>query len=791
MPSGKMMGMKSTNWIRMIAWACLLGGVLIIAWQAASGGGSDKVFNIGLVAMIAGSVLRVYGKYRRSNRRVGVPREPPESRRVVLLLLAMLPRAAAAAQAADTGSAVELSSDDTAIRVEARDDQLIVTSLVDRADEFDWIRGAADPVPMPLIQSLEIAGKRAVIHWRFAGLDAKNGRKGAKSLRFRCDRPSLELVSTWSAAAGPGPIEHELVVFNRGNEPVMLPAQDSLALRAAAPVGHTLEQWWVDKGGGRPTAQGTHHQQLSEGTETRVECWPSGRDTPRDAIPWTTVQDVNGRRGFYAGIEFTARLRIAVKASSATDKAAGPILDMNLGLQDKSKDSFATCVNPGEGFAAPPVFIGCYQGDVDDGANRLRRWVAASVKPPARDERYPLLVNNSWGSGMAVDEPLARKMIDESAQLGLELFHIDAGWFEGVGDWRPQARKFPNGLAPIADYAHSKGLKFGLWVGWTQGGDRVDAAHRILSVRDPEMADWFWSDYPADWKPADFSGATVCLADPIAVQWCTRTLRGIIRDFKLDLLEHDQPMVVDGCQRTDHRHTRSAIDAGYRAAQGYYQVYDTLRSENPNLLFENCVNGGHMIDYGAVRRCHYISITDTYDPLSNRQAFYDAAFTLPPAMCECYIENIAVHSLAQFRSMLRSGMMGWCTIMTDTSKWTPRQHEAAKRQFALYKQQLRPLIQDGDLYHVSDRPDGVRWDGIEYFDAKTGRGALFAFRGNNDESRHALRLKGLSSVAQYALSFEDGSSPAIIARGADLMETGVELNLPERETSELVFIERR
>src|ERR1700730_1181260 len=155
-------------------------------------------------------------------------------RRVVLLLLAMLPRAAAA-QTADMGSAVELSSDDTAIRVEALDDQLIVTSLVSRADGFDWIRGAADPVPIPLIQSLEIAGQRADIHWRFAGLAAKKGRTGAKSLRFRCDRPSLELVSTWTAAAGPGPIEHELVVFNRGNEPVVLPAQDSLALRAAAP----------------------------------------------------------------------------------------------------------------------------------------------------------------------------------------------------------------------------------------------------------------------------------------------------------------------------------------------------------------------------------------------------------------------------------------------------------------------------------------------------------------------------------------------------------------------------
>jgi drug/metabolite transporter (DMT)-like permease len=73
-----MVGMKSTDRIRTAAWACLLCGVLIIAWQAASGGGSDKLFNIGLVAMITGSVLRVYGKYRRSNRRADVPHEPAE-----------------------------------------------------------------------------------------------------------------------------------------------------------------------------------------------------------------------------------------------------------------------------------------------------------------------------------------------------------------------------------------------------------------------------------------------------------------------------------------------------------------------------------------------------------------------------------------------------------------------------------------------------------------------------------------------------------------------------------------
>jgi hypothetical protein len=71
--------MKASDWIRIVAWACLLTGISLVAWQAASGNNSDMLFNIGVMALITGSVLRVYGKYRSSNRRVDLSREPPEN----------------------------------------------------------------------------------------------------------------------------------------------------------------------------------------------------------------------------------------------------------------------------------------------------------------------------------------------------------------------------------------------------------------------------------------------------------------------------------------------------------------------------------------------------------------------------------------------------------------------------------------------------------------------------------------------------------------------------------------
>jgi alpha-galactosidase len=456
---------------------------------------------------------------------------------------------------------------------------------------------------------------------------------------------------------------------------------------------------------------------------------------------------------------------------------------------DPSDREFRSRLADGERFVTPTAFVGCYRGGVDDGANRLHRFVAAHLRPPVSDARYPLLVNNSWGSGMAVDEALARHMIDDSAALGVELFHIDAGWFRGVGDWHPDTRKFPQGLAPVSDYTHSKGMLFGLWVGWTQGG--TDArGMETLAVTNPNQRDWFTHDYTPTWKPSDFTGATVCLADPPAREWCLEELRRIVTTYKLDLLEHDQIMIVDQCERSDHGHTMSPADIAYHASRGYYSVYDQLRKEHPTLLLEDCVNGGRTVDFGIVQRTHYISITDTYDPMSNRRAFYDSSYPLPPSMCECYIENKPGPSMATFKTMLRSGMMGWCTLMCDTGAWSKEQHDTARRQVEIFKKWIRPLINDGDLYHVSTRPDDARWDGMQYIDAKTRKGIVFGFRGAKAvKTSHEFKLQGLDRSASYKVWSEDGTVPQSQFTGAQLMDEGLKVELSDPGASELIYLQ--
>ena len=684
-----------------------------------------------------------------------------------------------------------VSTQNTLVRVSAKDDQLILTTLSTGANAKNWSSSAINRTK--LLGWANIKGQDVPLHWQLVA-KKQSASPSRLEFTFRCATPNLIARSEWRAATTSGAIEHTLSIVNLGEEPVMLGRQESLSWSFRPAKGHHLQSWWVEKGAGRPSLTGVHTDPVGPNFKQTVLCQPYVADKEaysedwhgRDAIPWVSVYDQTAHSGWYAGVEFSGRTSIRMVSPS------GPqiLVSMGLAAEPKGSPDFRTIVLPGETYVLPTVFIGCYSGTVEDGCNQLKHWVDSALRPKAADSRYPLLTLNSWGSDMAINAPLAKSMISNASKLGMELFHVDAGWFRGVGDWNSNPIKFPQGIREISDNAHANGLKFGLWVGWTQGGTQPDAEDRatILNVHAPDRQSWFAKDYAADWKPADFVGADLCLANKDAAAWSLNLLTDVVGKYKVDMLEHDQRMMVDSCVRADHGHTNTRGDTAYRATLGYYGVYDDLRKKFPNLMFEDCVNGGRMVDFGAAKRVDYFSITDSYFPIANRRAFWDTSYVMPPAMCECYVMAMPTKTIPEFKNILRSGLMGWCSIMQDPGKWSPEQMAAAKQEFSIYKTLLRPLIRDGNLYHVSQRPDGKRWDGVEYVSRNSKTGVLYAFRGTTAESRHTYILQGLSAHRRYRLRFADGGQPDQILMGEQLMKGGVTVNLSDPETSQLVFV---
>ncbi len=652
---------------------------------------------------------------------------------------------------------------------------------------------------------MELGGTTAKLLWRFASEASRSDSHHVEYV-YENDQPHLRLHWIWETKASFGPAEHTIVIENLSGEEIWLPMLNSLVLNWKIADKKSILEFHVEKGANTPSVEGTHQEPVTEGYR-----WTGHSSTyahpiegeAREIIPAEFVYPSNeSQTGWYAGIEFSGRTRIQLERH-------GDSLSSVLGL-DPEPGPYRTRLAAGGSFETPRIFLGTFNNGPDGVGNQLRPWVRTVLGNAEawKDPQYPLTVNNSWGSGMQVDEALALRMIAESKELGLEMFHIDAGWFRGVGDWYPDPKKFPHGLASIADEAHRQGLRFGIWVDWTQAA--LDTDPGALNVRDPKVRDWLVNDLPPDWKPEEFKGQTIDIGVPAAKEYAGKEVKRIVEDYHLDMLEHDGYLVAEGCTRDDHPHAppiRSSLhlthdsgfdfslgsnstDVSYHAVRAYYDIYAQLRKDHPGLLLEICNDGGRMVDFGSAAHGDYFSITDSYDPLSNRRAFYDTSYVLPAAMLESYVEKWPVPTLDNFRYMLRSGMMGWTTIMLDTTQWSPEQHNAAKEAIALYKLQLRPLIRDARLYHISKRPDGVHWDGIEYLDPERGNGAVFAFRGTvSDENNHTFLLRGLDAKQHYRLHYQDRSSPDTEIAGSALMEAGLPVHLQYPLSSELIFIE--
>jgi hypothetical protein len=695
---------------------------------------------------------------------------------------------------------VVLRTSDLSLRLQAGPAQprLLAFAGPDRAQ---WKNAAFEVFPA----AVEIEGRSVPLRWRHVPARDTNSQRRV-SFVYESTQPHIRIEWRWQARAPFGALEHTITVQNLSAHEFWLPMIDSLALEIAQHSAIPLTNFYVEKGADTPSAQGTHFETINDGYSWRghstTYAFPRKGES-REVIPAEIVFDPgHAQSGWFAGIEFSGRTRIALTRSGLT-------LSSRLGL-DPEPGPFRTRLAPGESFSTPTAFLGAFLGGPDGAGNQLRPWIRSVLGNPItwRDSHYPLVVNNSWGSGVAVDEALALRMIDESSDLGMEMFHLDAGWFRNVGDWVADSKKFPHGLSAIADAAHARGLRFGLWTDWTQAALSTEPG--ALNVHDPVVRDWLVTDMAADWKPEEYKGQTIDIGVPAAHEWASHELESIVTGNHLDMLEHDGYLVAQGCVREDHPHAppnRSSMrivkdwasefviadnstDVSYHAVRSYYILYEQLRRDHPSLLFEICNDGGRMVDFGSAAHGDYFSITDTYDPLSNRRAFYDASYLLPPPMLETYVEKWQARDLPGFLYMLRSGMMGWLSIMQDTSSWSAEERQAAKFAIELYKARLRPLIRDAHLYHVGSRPDGVHWDGTEYIDSARAHGVLYAFRGSVlDQSEHVFTLAGLEPTRFYKLHFQDRSSPEITQSGAQLMKTGLNVHLAEPYSSELVFLD--
>jgi alpha-galactosidase len=603
-------------------------------------------------------------------------------------------------------------------------------------------------------------------------------------LVYKHRRLPLEIAVQYFTWGDTGVFTRQLTVVNKGDKPVRVESLPSLALQL--PEGeYELAYLWGGWGHERQLAS----EELTASGRSFVST--RGRST-NGFSPWFCLHNRNLGVRFLGQLAYSGNWRMSFNRHPDGRKLEEENLDVGLGMLPDFSGPLA--LYPQESFALPAVAFTATAGDLDEGANQLHRYQRQFVVPrtPTND---PLLVQfNSWypfPGKMTVEE--MKRCAEVAAKLGSEVFVLDAGWFSGknwsreLGDWTPNAEEYPRGIQELAEYVHSKGMKFGIWVEIENLG--------VDSKMFREHPDWCLA---YNGKPLlVYERYHLNFAKPEVREWARTIIDGLVKDYEIEWLKIDYNIDIGDqfdppgiMERRGH-----VLDDHLR---NYYKWLDEVRAAHPNLVIENCSSGGTRFDLGIMAHTHTTWLSDEVRPFPSVQLGYGCTVEFIPEVCNHWMvgnkdngEIALSNPPGWWQFMLRVPMTGQFGMSSRVFDWNADLIKTATDDVTLYKR-IRHVIMGSDVYHLTPQPshdNPTGWCAIQYVSANQGHSLLMAYRLANSDATQAFKLRGLDAAKRYKVSL-DGMDRGRMD-GRTLATAGLQISLNDEWRAAIVELEEQ
>ena len=445
-------------------------------------------------------------------------------------------------------------------------------------------------------------------------------------------------------------------------------------------------------------------------------------------------------------------------------------------------------LHPGEEVRTPRILL-FFSGETTAAGrqNQFRKFILAHHTPQhaGRPVQLPLAANSwfihNWGNG--VTEENQKAFITRFVQAGipLECYWLDAGWYDGVGNWAfdvgnwfPKKVAFPNGLRPLGDEAKRQGMGFVLWF----EPERVYPG-TWLYQQHPE-----WLIFPDEktrqqrQRSVPQAEAVLDLGNPDAQHWLVEHVSGMIRENGITVYRQDFNFDPWEWWQTADAPDRQGITE-IRYITGFYAFWDALLQRHPGLVIDNCASGGRRLDLETVSRSVALWRSDyAFEPEGAQGHTLGLLSWLPCCSAACNTTDPYT-----FRSNLAAGMC----LCWELEK--PEFDLAAARRRVDEFLRLRPLFY-GDFHPLTEpSPNSDVWCAYQLNRPDLNRGAVLAFRRKNSPyAAGTFRLYGLKPEAQYHVHDVDAGRRRTLT-GAALMDAGLDIQIAARPGSALFLYE--
>ncbi|UKA60927.1 alpha-galactosidase [Arthrobacter sp. FW306-2-2C-D06B] len=445
-------------------------------------------------------------------------------------------------------------------------------------------------------------------------------------------------------------------------------------------------------------------------------------------------------------------------------------------------------LQPGEGYTTPALFAAYSDRGLDGISEAFYSWFrsrphhvlpAASTGLPAGNPRPVVL--NTW-EAVYFDHRLDTliELAESAAELGVERFVLDDGWFRGrrddhagLGDWYVDETLWPDGLTPLIEAVNSHGMEFGLWVEpeMVNLDSDVARAHPDWIVGPAVLSHKNGGRLPLEWRHQHI----IDLVNPAAWQYVFERIDALLGENNIKYLKWDQNRDL-----SEHGHAgRASVHAQTLAA---YRLFDELRKAHPGVEIESCSSGGARVDLGILERTDRIWGSDCNDALERQTIQRWTGVVVPPELVGGHIGPTTSHTTARthdlsFRAI--TALFGHFGMEWDVRQVQGAEREELKRFIGLYKEH-RGLIHSGRIVRADVPDDSLMLHGVVSDDGDAGLFAVVSTRTSFAEQPGRLAIPGLDPErsyrvqaifpapgdADYARTFTQVQPPAWLPSGA-------------------------
>ena len=409
----------------------------------------------------------------------------------------------------------------------------------------------------------------------------------------------------------------------------------------------------------------------------------------------------------------------------------------------------------GQTFTTPEM-IYTWSAEGAGGASRnLHRW-ARKHGVWGGGKVNPTLLNSWEGAYFNFTTETLLRMIDDAASMGLEMFVLDDGWFglehprnndkAGLGDWEVNTNKLPESIDYVASYAHSKGLKFGIWIEseMLNPDSNLAQAHPDWVVQSP--------------------GREIYQSRN---QWILDLTNPAVQDFVFGVFDRTMALSpnIDYIKWDSNRRIMSfgspylgeEQDRFYvEYVQGFYNVCRRMREKYPDVIVQCCSSGGNRVDYGSMRWFNEVWTSDNTDAISRTRIQYGTSLIYPACVMGSHVSSVPNHQTSNTTSLkfrfdvAASGRLG---MELQPKKLTDEERALADRCISSYKG-YRDLIFNGDLYRLASPYEGDFYS-LMYVSPDKRRAVVFCYClrfQNYAIGTHVFRMQGLDPERKYRVT---------------------------------------